>query len=85
MRRMFQGLVGDDTPMVRRAAAKALGVSGVDSGLDWTGLFSAVCCVLESLTAHVSSSPVTRPFALPSFVAEASWHAARRAPPVRFP
>ncbi|RSH92978.1 hypothetical protein EHS25_008426 [Saitozyma podzolica] len=25
MRRMFQGLVGDDTPMVRRAAAKALG------------------------------------------------------------
>lgn len=27
MRRMFAALVSDDTPMVRRAAAKALGVS----------------------------------------------------------
>lgn len=31
MRGMFAGLVGDDTPMVRRAAAKALGVSVFES------------------------------------------------------
>lgn len=29
MRRLFAGLVADDTPMVRRAAARALGVSTV--------------------------------------------------------
>lgn len=37
----FGQLIQDDTPMVRRAAAKALGVSRSIVGRSW----SAYCCV----------------------------------------